>query len=691
MRLRRARVQNYRSIKDSGWFEIDDAKTILVGPNEGGKTAVLRALEQLNPGHLVRPLDPLRDFPRSEYHRIQTGAVRPDEVVVAEAEYELDEDERAMVAAVSPLFSESRYYRAVHLDNSITEQILHAPTPPTVGALKDSLRRMAVHADPRFPPQPGTGGLEGPAMGPSDQLDRLLDSLPDAHELTDYDAQRLGNWLDVVVAPYVAVDNETEMSRLAALREAIGSVQAHARVLDEFHRRIPVMVYVSTYPSVTPMLHLGHLADAVDAGAIDEADDYNFGNFCLLSLLRFSARQLSDLGKAQEPAFGDTEGFERYRAQLDERDAALAAASLYLTNHIRAVWQPSDEAAEVGRRSKRTDYAIRITADQQYLKVVVEDSLGVQIELDQRSQGFKWLVSFFVVFFAQASDRTRQAVLLLDEPGLSLHGLKQREFRHTLSALGASNQLLFTTHSPFLIGTDELALVRVVELADRAVGTKIRSDLAAEDPSSVLPLREALAYDLTSSLFSAAKTLILEDLTDYWYLSATAAMLEDAGMATLDKDIELIPVSSVAKIVYFSTFLEADDLKVAALLDSDAAGEHAELQQRLVESLGSRRVLRTKDSYEGPVSGPRIEELLRETLVSIGQQLGWEVGEESARDWGARPISEVFAKVAGVEYTPYRLAKEYVRWSRDHRAADLTATERIQWMGFIERINQAFA
>ena len=119
--------------------------------------------------------------------------------------------------------------------------------------------------------------------------------------------------------------------------------------------------------------------------------------------------------------------------------------------------------------------------------------------------------------------------------------------------------------------------------------------------------------------------------------------------------------------------------------------QFAAIQQRLVETLGSRRVLRTKDSYDGPVTGPRIEELLRETLVSIGRQLGWEAMDEAGRDWGARPIGEVFAKVAGPEYTPYRLAKEYVRWTRDHRAADLTATERIQWMGFIEKINQAFA
>ena len=49
MRLTHVRVQNYRSIRDTGWFGVEQAKTILVGgPNEAGKTAVLEALQQIN-------------------------------------------------------------------------------------------------------------------------------------------------------------------------------------------------------------------------------------------------------------------------------------------------------------------------------------------------------------------------------------------------------------------------------------------------------------------------------------------------------------------------------------------------------------------------------------------------------------------------------------------------------------------
>ena len=65
MRLTKARVQNYRSIVDSGEFEVEKFKTILVGPNEAGKTVLLKALQQLNKPEDTEGFDALRDYPRS--------------------------------------------------------------------------------------------------------------------------------------------------------------------------------------------------------------------------------------------------------------------------------------------------------------------------------------------------------------------------------------------------------------------------------------------------------------------------------------------------------------------------------------------------------------------------------------------------------------------------------------------------
>ena len=85
MRLKKARVRKYRSIRDTGWFDIEDLKTILVGPNEAGKTVLLQALQQINPPKGVRGFDALRDYPRSEYNDITTKKVDPANVTIVEA------------------------------------------------------------------------------------------------------------------------------------------------------------------------------------------------------------------------------------------------------------------------------------------------------------------------------------------------------------------------------------------------------------------------------------------------------------------------------------------------------------------------------------------------------------------------------------------------------------------------------
>jgi predicted ATP-dependent endonuclease of OLD family len=326
--------------------------------------------------------------------------------------------------------------------------------------------------------------------------------------------------------------------------------------------------------------------------------------------------------------------------------------------------------------------------DGQYLKLVVEDDLGVEIELDQRSEGYQWLVSFFVVFFAETQGAHANAVLLLDEPGLSLHGLKQREFRGTISRLAEHNQTIYTTHSPFLVGPDELDLVRVVEMANRQDGTKVHTTISAGDSAALLPLQEALGYDLAQSLFAQQRNLVLEGLTDYWYVEATAALLAEDGRPTIKDNIAMVPASGAGKVVYFATILHAHRLKVAALLDSDAAGDSAASQETLVHQLGNKNILRTKDFYSGESSRPEIEDLLRETLIGVAKEdLGWDVSAKAAEQ-PKRPIVDLFdAEITG--FSKYKLAKAYLRWTRDHKADDLTNDELVQWEALTAKINAA--
>ncbi|GAA4003945.1 AAA family ATPase [Sphingomonas humi] len=668
MRLQKARITNYRSIKDSGWVEFERDKTIMVGPNEAGKSAFLRALQQINAPDDAPKIDPLRDYPRKDYNDITTKRVDPTKTDVAVAHFSLEEADKE---AVGLEFAGATYVYGRRLDNSAWHDFVGAPERPTTSELAKDLRRLAAHVDGRQ-----SEGAEKASVG----LEAVLTEYSGGNYYVQGEvAKKLIAWLEKHYAT-VDEDNDKEEARYTKLLEACRFADRRAAALSALANARPIFVLFSNYYRVRPLIHLEHLATRIEQKLLDD-DQYDYGNQCLLKLLGFTARELSNLGKAADPGAKDADAHRAYRDQLDKRSYQLNAASVRLTDEIVRIWNPNPERAEANR--------LRITADGQYLKVVVEDELGVEIELDQRSEGFQWIVSFFIVFFAEAKDKHANAILLLDEPGLSLHALKQRDFRATIGTLAETNQTIYTTHSPFLVGPDELDLVRVVEMKDRRTGTRVHTTVTAADPAALLPLQEALGYDLAQSLFAQQRNLILEGLTDYWYFEATADLLRQDGVADLNAKIALIPSNTASKVMYFATILTAHNLKVAALLDSDNAGDQAAKQEILVHRLGAKRILRTMDYTSPAIPKAEIEDLLRDTLVPIAKtELGIDVTAEVAAS-PTSPIVDILSQKGGPNFSKYKLAKAYVRWTRDHEAADLSDGERAAWTKLVNATNAA--
>jgi len=670
MKLSKVRVQNYRSIYDSGWFDIEDIKTIIVGPNEAGKTALLQAIQQINAPKDIKGFDSLRDYPRSKYNDITRGEVLPEDVNVVEACFTLDAED---IDKLPDGFENCIYTFGRQLDNSSWHKLQDAPASVLYKNIQKDLQRLTTHMNIQFLKENSDD-----LPKPSDTLQDICLSWTVNDVIDDTKAKQLLLWLaDNLV--YVDEENEKEEQRYDKIITLTKSYENNQNALEILNNQIPVFILFSNYFKVKPLIILEHLASRLESGILDD-EAYDYGNKCLLKLLGFTARELSDLGKITEPRQEDKEGMKKYKDQLDERSYQLNAASVQLTQEIQSIWQPDIKKGEANK--------LKVQVDGQYLKVVVEDDLGVEIELDQRSEGFQWLVSFFVVFFAEVTDSHSNSILLLDEPGLNLHALKQRDFQTTLSRLAETSQTIYTTHSPFLVGSSELDLVRVVEMSNRTIGTKVHTTVTADDPAALLPLQEALGYDLAQSLFSQQRNLILEGLTDYWYLDGISQLLREENLIDLNEKIALVPANTASKVVYFATILHANKLKVAALLDSDSAGDQVAKQDTLIHTLGNKNILRTKDVYTGSVDKPEIEDLLRDTLVSIAKEdLGWDVCIK-ATEQVARPIVDILqAEIP--EFSKYKLAKAFLRWSRNHEASSLLEAERQQWIELIKNINKS--
>lgn len=674
MRLIKARVKGYRSVIDSGWFEVEEGKTILVGPNEAGKTAILQALQKLNPPEGMELFNPLRDYPRAKYDAdIEKGGINPRDFTVVEGHFSLDSSDADQLPIA---YRNVTYVFGRRLDNTAWHRIDNAPNQLLFSDVEKDLQKMLLHFQE-------TAASQNVAKSAIDALqteyDSIVSGITRASILSAEKAEELKGWLKKNLK-YLDDDDLKENTRYERIITQLERPSERDSVLHLCKKLMPRFILFSNYFRIKPVLHLQKLADRIANNSLDDSQ-YDYGNICLLKFLGFTPQELADAGNTTRFNLNDSNQYEQYKAQLDERDYRLNAATIRLTQAIREVWNPTQDSRDANK--------LRIKVDGQYLKVVVEDELGVEVELDQRSEGFQWMVSFYVVFFAEASEKHKNAILLLDEPGQSLHALKQAELRETLSKLSLKNQTIYTTHSPFLVGTNELDKVRVVEMVDRTTGTKVHLSLTATDDGAILPLQEALGYDLAQSMFFHKKNLVLEGLTDMWYLESLSSLLNTAGKAGVSNQIALIPANCASKVVYFATILRAQNLKIAALLDSDSEGDLAAQQDTLVNALGNKRILRTKDAYTGQVSSPEIEDVLRQTLLTIAKdQCGWDAFA-IAQAQEKRPVVNLLSSVAKKDFSKYKLAKAFVRWAREHELNDLQSNEIQQAEKLVEMINKA--
>lgn len=670
MRIAQARITNYRSVVDSGLFEVEPEKTILVGINEAGKTAVLKALQSINAPEGTKELDYLFDYPRSQLNDIQRGKKSLSMVKVAEATFSLSDDDRAAISAHVEVDKKATITWHRYIDNVLKYSLQGFPSVPKFSEVKKDLIRLRAHLVHCGAPEESLASLDA------------LDSTASGDPVDGAVAESIQTALNLVL-PAMDEGDQKESDRWDKINNATKVAAANLAAKEILRARLPLLVYYSTYFTVRPRIDLESLAARQVQNDVD--DEYDFGNLCLLKLLGFTAKELSDLASGTPVKPPQYEAVPETRQQhdatvlehqrkLDSRHYQLNAASVTLTRDLRRVWGDPN-------------LQLRIVADGQYLKVMVVDDLGVEVELDQRSEGFRWLVSFFVVFRSQADGDLEGAILLLDEPGLSLHALKQQEFRKTISLLGENNQIIYSTHSPFMVGSDELELVRIAEMKDRASGTKVHTRLQVDDPRSIFPLQAALGYELAQSMFSQKTNLVCEGVTDMFYLNATNEAAASDASPTFKNSPAIIPAGTASKVAYFCTIYAGQNLKVAALLDSDNAGDQAAKQDALVALLPKKAVLRIADFLDPGFEGAEIEDLFRATIADLAKDLGWDsLSTISAQP--LRPVMGILTAEHGKGVSKWKIAKSFITWLGLNGYTSLPVEEKTAWVKLVGGVNK---
>jgi len=484
VKLETVHVTNFRSAEDSEQFQVGSV-TCLVGKNEAGKSAILLALAALNP-HALTPaiFDKERDYPRRSL--TEYAQKHPDgDAVAIKTTWRLEPAEMQRIASTvgadvltSDVVTISRQYgQPIHIE----AQLNFAP------ALEFLYSKFALDEAERVPLLPVSTTTEL-----IEALGNITPSTPKSQQLKAYLSQ-----------------------------SGTVTTQVNAHILT----MLPKFMYFSSYDRMAGAIQFEQTRALIGNNQI--ALEEHRGIRLFVEFLNYAGVSLDQITAVST--------YETFNAKLQ-------AASNYITDQILEYWTQNpdlsvDVRIEQGRGGDLPPFNTGTVA-----RARINNTLHrVDTPFSERSAGFVWFFSFLVKF-AQVKNDASPVVLLLDEPGLTLHGKAQADLlRFFKEKLAPHHQIIYSTHSPFMVPADDLLSVRIVEdqVALRAgrrvpLGTKVRDDVLTRDPDTLFPLQGALGYEISQTLFVGEHTLLVEGPSEILYIQALSNSLRGRARVGLD-------------------------------------------------------------------------------------------------------------------------------------------------------------
>lgn len=534
MELKITQVTNFRSVEDSYEFTLDDI-TCLVGKNESGKTAILQAMAGLNP-HPATPIyfDIERDYPRR--HLTEYGNRHPDvDAVVINTKWEITgAEQQAIASEFGPnalTNHQVQICRRFNSDNSEWKLSMNFQQ-----AVKHIIDQAHLSASEKSQLQSATN---------TQTLREKLESIDTRTEKQNNILKKINSY-------------------------PTGTISGKVRSILE--SGFPRFMYFSHYDRMSGQVQFEQLKQQKEDGSL-ESDEELRGDRLFYEFLDYAGASLDEI-------IGATT-YESFNAKLQ-------GASNNITDQILDYW------------SQNPDISVKVTVDTAKSgdrppfnsgligRARIENQLHrVDVPFSEQSAGFIWFFSFLVKFAQVKGDKV-PIVLLLDEPGLSLHGKAQADLlRYFEEKLAPHHQIIYTTHSPFMIPPDKLTSCRIVEdiievspTTGRrtSIGTQIRADVLNTDPDAIFPLQGALGYEITQTLFVGKHTLLVEGPSDILYLKALSGALARRSREALDSQWTICPSGGIGKIRPFVSLFKGNDLNIVVLTDY-AKGEKAKVEE----------------------------------------------------------------------------------------------------------------
>lgn len=548
IKLTSINISKYKSIVDSQDMKVEEGVTTLVGMNESGKTAILETIAKAN--YFEEDEDYkfklTRDFPRKELKRFQRTNDEGDQVGIR-CDYLIQEELMDQITS------------------DVGENVLKAETFSVLTHYDNQKKILGVNVNNEV----------------------YLNALIKEFNLSGEEAKEIRDLSDINDVSSLLFEHSSEDLKACVShlqKKIIGYSDAKwDNPIERYiyfkwiQPNIPKFWYYDEYFSLESRINLLKLKN----GKLEQS-------------YRKTAQALLEVAQLDLDTLTETNDFEEFTSELE-------ATSNEITATMFDYWSANEDLdIRFAIDNKNKEYILDIR--------VYNRKHQVTIPLSQRSKGFNWFFSFIIWFSKIQYDEDSNYILLLDEPGLNLHASAQKDLLRFIEDLSKDYQIIFTTHSPFMVDSTRLDRVRTVYEGEK--GTTISDSSEERDKNTLFPLQAALGYELSQNLFVGKNNLLVEGPADLLYLKSMSEHLFNIGREGLDEDIVIVPVGGLDKIPAFISLMTGNELNLVALLGSfGSSGGQQRLQEMIQKKIIKEKNIRFFDEFIEGMDKSDIEDL----------------------------------------------------------------------------------
>lgn len=522
MKLVSVQIRKFRNILDSTVVPIEEDITCLVGKNESGKTAFLTALWRLNTTQPNADFSIQSHYPAWLEKSDKLKGENLEEVVPVSAIYRLTPDE---MKEITNRFGSAVLSDEIELSRSYKGTTFYSIQTDETKFIKHFMGKLKIPAD-----------MKDKMKGVSN-LKELKEFIQD-FEKSETEGKA-----------------EAKANAEKSLKEILGDNQSDdfKKIVWEFIKNhyLPVFFYYHQYSALPYSADVKKILGSNPANLTESEN---------------TARIFLKLAAAENDYL--------LNADYEKRKRELENVANAITSDVLKYWSQNKQLRVMPDISMKTvNIQNGQTSVVDELKIRVwDDRHLLSLPITEHSTGFQWFFSFLVAF-SDYRMKKQPVVILLDEPALGLHAKAQADFLKFIEEGLATNwQVVYTTHSPFMVQPDHLERVRLVEDKGKEVGAVISDDVMSTDPDTLFPLQGALGYDIAQHLFISPHNLVVEGLSDFTYLSVISTYLSGIeGKISLDTKWSIVPVGGADSIPTFVALL-GNHLDVTVLIDSGKTG-----------------------------------------------------------------------------------------------------------------------